>query len=78
MEIYLKEKLKHLIALRNIISTTLVVLIGGLFGLHLIMPNKVAYVFFLILGIYYAIIFLINFLQINQTIDKTLEKLKNE
>lgn len=77
MEIYLKEKLKHLIALRNIISTTLVVLIGGLFGLHLIIPNKIAYIIALTAGLYYVTILMMNFSETHRNIVKTLEDLRH-
>lgn len=77
MEKYYTEKLKNLINLRINLVTLFIVLIGGLFGLHLLNLNKVLFISALIFGYYFSLLFLINMANSNNNITKILEELKN-
>lgn len=77
MEKYYTEKLKNLINLRTNLVTLIIVLIGGLFGLHLLNLNKVLFILALIFGCYFSLLFLINMANVNNNITKILEELKN-
>ena len=77
MEKYYTEKLKNLINLRINLVTLIIVLIGGLFGLHLLNLNKVLLISALIFWYYFSLLFLINMANSNNNITKILEELKN-
>lgn len=77
MKDYYIEKLKNLINLRTNLITILVVLIGGVYGLHLLNLSKNVYWISLIIGVFYILFFMKSILSTNNTIYNVLEELKN-
>ncbi len=77
MERYHEQKIKHLISLRSSLITVLIVLVGGLFGLHLLNLPPLIYWCGLIVGLYYAGVFVLNLITINNNIEATLEEMKH-
>lgn len=71
------EKLKNLINLRTNLITILVVLIGGVYGLHLLNLSKSVYLISLIIGVFYIYFIMKTTLNTNARINKMLEELKN-
>lgn len=71
------EKLKNLINLRTNLITILVILIGGVYGLHLLNLSSFAYWISLIIGVFYILYFMKSILSTNDTIYNVLEELKN-
>lgn len=71
------EKLKNLINLRTNLITILVVLIGGVYGLHLLNLSKSVYWISLIIGVFYIYFITKTTLNTNARINKMLEELKN-
>ena len=71
------EKLKNLINLRTNLITILVVLIGGVYGLHLLNLSKSVYWISLIIGVFYIYFIMKTTLNTNARINKMLEELKN-
>lgn len=71
------EKLKNLINLRTNLITILVVLIGGVYGLHLLNLSKSVYWISLIIGVFYIYFIMKTTLNTNVRINKMLEELKN-
>ena len=71
------EKLKNLINLRTNLITILVVLIGGVYGLHLLNLSKSVYWISLIIGVFYIYFITKTTLNTNVRINKMLEELKN-
>ena len=77
MKDYYIEKLKNLINLRTNLITILVILIGGVYGLHLLNLSRFAYWTSLIIGVFYILYFMKSILSTNDTIYNVLEQLKN-
>lgn len=77
MKDYYIEKLKNLINLRTNLITILVILIGGVYGLHLLNLSRFAYWTSLIIGVFYILYFMKSILSTNDTIYNVLEELKN-
>lgn len=71
------EKLKNLINLRTNLITILVILIGGVYVLHLLNLSRFAYWISLIIGVFYILYFMKSILSTNDTIYNVLEELKN-
>ncbi len=71
------EKLKNLINLRTNLITILVILIGGVYGLHLLNLSRFAYWISLIIGVFYIYFLMKTTLNTNDRINKILEELKN-
>ena len=77
MKDYYIEKLKNLINLRTNLITILVILIGGVYGLHLLNLSRFAYWISLIIGVFYIYFLMKTSLNTNDRINKILEELKN-
>lgn len=77
MKDYYIEKLKNLINLRTNLITILVILIGGVYGLHLLNLSRFAYWISLIIGVFYIYFLMKTTLNTNDRINKILEELKN-
>ncbi len=73
---YYKEKVKSLTSLRSNLFTCVIVLTGGVIGLFFLDAPLPLRVIFIIIGMYFGIIFLLNLLSINDEIDRNLEELK--
>lgn len=71
------EKLKNLINLRTNLITILVILIGGVYVLHLLNLSRFAYWISLIIGVFYIYFLMKTTLNTNDRINKILEELKN-
>lgn len=71
------NKMKHLISLRSSLITVLIVLISGLFGLHLLNLPSPVYWGGLFVGMYYAGVFVVNLITINDKIELTLEEMQH-
>ena len=71
------EKLKNLINLRTNLITILVILIGGVYGLHLLNLSRFAYWISLIIGVFYIYFLMKTTLNTNDRINNILEELKN-
>lgn len=78
MDKYYDQKMKHLIALRSNIIAILIVLVGGLFGLHLLQLPALIYWGSLLLGLYYLCVFIYNLIITNKDILELLEEMKND
>lgn len=78
MERYHEQKIKHLISLRSSLITVLIVLVGGLFGLHLLNLPPLIYWCGLCVGMYFSGIFGLNLISVNTDILSTLEDIKDE
>lgn len=76
MREYYKEKIKNLVALRNNLFTSVIVLTSGVVGLFFINQSFVKLLPFMVIGGYFDFVFLLNLLSINNKIDKILEGLK--
>ena len=76
MREYCKEKIKNLVALRNNLFTSVIVLTSGVVGLFFINQPFIKLVPFMLIGVYFDFVFLVNLLSINDKIDKVLEELK--
>ena len=76
MREYYKEKIKNLVALRNNLFTSVIVLTSGVVGLFFINQSFVKLLPFMAIGGYFDFVFLLNLLSINNKIDKILEELK--
>lgn len=76
MKDYYIEKLKNLINLRTNLITILVVLIGGVYGLHLLNLSKSVYWISLIIGVFYIYFIMKTTLNTNARINKILEEFK--
>ena len=68
----------NLINLRTNLITIIIVLTGGLVGLVLSDVNIFATLFFIIPGLYFDILFIINVININQLINKKIGETGNE
>ena len=77
MKDYYIEKLKNLINLRTNLITILVILIGGMYGLHLLNLSRFVYWISLIIGVFYIYFLMKTTLNTNDRINKILEELKN-
>ena len=77
MKDYYIGKLKNLINLRTNLITILVILIGGVYGLHLLNLSRFAYWISLIIGVLYIYFLMKTTLNTNDRINKILEELKN-
>lgn len=77
MKDYYIEKLINLINLRTNLITILVILIGGVYSLHLLNLSRFAYWISLIIGVFYILYFMKSILSTNDTIYNVLEELKN-
>ena len=77
MKDYYIGKLKNLINLRTNLITILVILIGGVYGLHLLNLSRFAYWISLIIGVFYIYFLMKTTLNTNDRINKILEELKN-
>ena len=75
---YYEQKMKHLLALRNNLITIVIVLTGGVFGLHLLQLPVFIYWGSLFLGLYYLLVFIYNLIMTNKDILILLEDIKNE
>lgn len=71
----LKEENKSLISLRTSLIAVLTVLNGGIAGLIVSDINIYKFVFLLIIGIYFDIVFISNLLTINKKINNNLKEL---
>lgn len=76
MKDYYIEKLKNLINLRTNLITILVILIGGVYGLHLLKLSKSVYWISLIIGVFYIYFIMKTTLNTNARINKILEEFK--
>ena len=76
MKDYYIEKLKNLINLRTNLITILVILIGGVYGLHLLNLSKSVYWISLIIGVFYIYFIMKTTLNTNARINKILEEFK--
>lgn len=76
MEVYLVEKLKHLISLRSNLITVVIVLTGGVFSMLFVSIPPVIFYLLLVLGGYFDILFLLNLVNTHQDINKTLQILE--
>lgn len=74
---YYIEKLINLANLRTNLITILVILIGGVYGLHLLNLSRFAYWISLIIGVFYIYFLMKTTLNTNDRINKILEELKN-
>lgn len=72
----IKEENKSLINLRASLIVVLTVLNGGIAGLIVADINIYKFVFLLIIGIYFDIIFISNLLTINKKINYNLKEIK--
>lgn len=72
----IKEENKSLINLRASLIAVLTVLNGGIAGLIVSEINIYKFVFLLIIGIYFDIIFISNLLTINKKINNNLKEIK--
>lgn len=72
----IKEENKSLINLRSSLIAVLTVLNGGIAGLIVSEINIYKFVFLLIIGIYFDIIFISNLLTINKKINNNLKEIK--
>ncbi len=77
MEKYYEQKMKHLIAMRSSLITILIVLIGGLFTMHMLKLYPLIYGAALFMGFYLIFVFAYNLAEINKEILNTLEEIKN-
>lgn len=76
MREYYKEKIKNLIALRTSLLTVVIVLTGGIIGLFFMGVPLVQILPLAVIGAYYDFVFLSNIFAINNSIETTLEELK--
>ena len=76
MREYYKEKVKNLVALRNNLFTSVIVLTSGVFGLFFVNQPFLKLLPFMVIGGYFDLVFLFNLLSINNQIDIILEELK--
>lgn len=76
MSEYYKEKIKNLIALRTNLFTVVIVLTGGVISLVFMDIPFMQILPLALIGIYYDFVFLKNIFSINNTIDSTLEELR--
>lgn len=76
MREYCIEKIKNLVALRNNLFTSVIVLTSGVVGLFFIDQPYAKLFPFIAIGAYFDFVFLVNLLSINDKIDKVLEELK--
>lgn len=76
MREYYKEKIKNLIALRNNLFTCVIVLTGGVTGLFFVNHPSSVLLPFILIGIYFDLIFLLNLLSVNTDINKFIERIK--
>ena len=76
MREYCIEKIKNLVALRNNLFTSVIVLTSGVVGLFFINQPFIKLGPFMLIGGYFDFVFLVNLLSINDKIDKVLEELK--
>lgn len=77
MDKYYDQKMKHLIALRSALVTILIVVIGGLFTMHMLHLYPLIYGSALVMGFYLIFVFAYNLAEINKEILTTLEEIKN-
>jgi len=78
MTTYYEQKMKHLVAMRSSLITILIVLIGGLFTMHLLNLFPLIYWTALIFGIYFIIVFIGNLINVNNDISELLKEIKND
>ena len=76
MREYYKEKVKNLVALRNNLFTSVIVLTSGVVGLFFVNQPFLKLLPFMVIGGYFDLVFLFNLLSINNQIDIILEELK--
>lgn len=76
MREYYKEKIKNLIALRNNLFTSVIVLTGGVAGLFFVNQPSTKLLPFILIGVYFDLVFLLNLLSVNADIDKFIERVK--
>ena len=76
MREYYKEKVKNLVALRNNLFTSVIVLTSGGVGLFFVNQPFLKLLPFMVIGGYFDLVFLFNLLSINNQIDIILEELK--
>ena len=76
MREYYKEKIKNLIALRNNLLTSVIVFTGGVAGLFFVNQPSAKLLPFILIGVYFDLVFLLNLLSVNADIDKFIERIK--
>ncbi len=76
MREYFKEKVKNLVALRSNLFTCVIVLTSGIVGLFFVNETAAKLLPFILIGIYFDLVFLINLLSVNKDIDKYIEEIK--
>ncbi len=76
MRDYYKEKIKNLVALRTNLFTCVIVLTGGVAGLFFVNESTLKVLPFILIGIYFDLVFLINLLSVSRDIDRYIEEIK--
>ena len=76
MREYCIEKIKNLVALRNNLFTSVIVLTSGVVGLFFIDQPYAKLFTFIAIGAYFDFVFFMNLLSVNKDIDKYIEEIK--
>lgn len=76
MREYYKERIKNLVALRNNLFTSVIVLTSGVVGLFFIDQPYIKLFPFIAIGAYFDFVFFMNLLSVNKDIDKYIEEIK--
>ena len=76
MREYCIEKIKNLVALRNNLFTSVIVLTSGVVGLVFIDQPYAKLFPFIAIGAYFDFVFFMNLLSVNKDIDKYIEEIK--
>ncbi len=71
-----KEQIKNLIELRKHYYTTFILIISGMVGLFLTEMDSIKILLLVVIGVYFAFIFLSKFLNVNEEIKDKIEEIK--